>query len=303
MAMQPLICRSAAMREVARRIERAAQADSPVLIWGEEGVGKKMVATTIHNRSRRRDRPMLVVPTAHEPERDMEEELFGSAEHAGRLADAAGGTLLIDEIAGLPLTVQARLLHATETRYVAGARHAIGRPVDFRLKATTCREPAKCVERRVLRRDLYYRLAVITIRVPALRERREDIPALVRRLIAEVCAVRNRPAPAVDPALMQYFIESPWPGNGRQLRECIEAAIEDDGSTVLTKDRLASCFLQEAGDPGPATWDETIDTLNDLQRQAVLHALAARDGNRTQAARALGISVRTLQRKLRQWGM
>ena len=288
------------MLEAARRIERAGRADSPVLIWGEDGTGKKLVAETIHRRSRRADAPLVVLATEKCRGQSAEDELFGTAEQPGRLAAAAGGTLLIDEITGLSPTGQAKLLDAAEGRYLAELQDSAGQSIDSRLMVTTRHEIAESVKRGALREDLYYRLAVVTIRIPPLRQRKEDIPGLVEQMLNEICAAGDRPVPAVAPELMQYLIERPWHGNGQELRDCLDAILAEGDADVLTMNQLPP-WAHRGGGPGNANQERQIDTLAELERAAVMQALKVHQGNRTQAARTLGISVRTLQRKLRQW--
>lgn len=289
------------MLKVARRIERAAQADSPVLIWGEKGVGKKLVAGMIHRRSRRGDSPLVIVSTQRSSGQSAEDKLFGAAGQPGRLATVAGGTLLIDEITGLAPTGQARLLAAVEGRRVAKAGNSAGQPIDFRLMATTRHELTASVERGAVREDLYYRLSVVTIRVPPLRERKEDIPCLVRQMLGELCAAHGKRVPAVDPELMARLLEGSWPGNGCEVRDCLKEMLQREDAEVLEMDHLRASFSGNGKGSTDSLSTERIKTLADLERAAVRRALEVHQGNRTQAARALGISVRTLQRKLRHW--
>jgi len=299
--VHPLICKSTAMLEVAKRIERAAQADSPVLIWGEKGVGKKLVAEMIHRQSRRGDAPLVIVSTENSGGQSVEDELFGTAEQPGRLPTTAGGTLLIDEIAGLPPTGQAKLLAAAEGRYVSQRKDSSRQPIDFRLMATARNELAESVERGTLREDLYYRLSVVTIRVPPLRERKEDIPYLVQQMLGELCATRDKQVPAADPKLTEYLVRRAWPGNGHELRNCLDRMVSTEDSERLDVNDLHGSFCEDGRDSTGLPWAERVDTLADLERAAVMRALKVHQGNRTQAAKALGISVRTLQRKLRHW--
>jgi DNA-binding NtrC family response regulator len=299
--VDPLICKSTAMAEVVRRIERAARADSPVLIWGEKGVGKKLVAELIHRQSRRGGGPLVIVSTRKNRAASAEDVLFGGAGQLGRLVAAEGGTLVIDEIAGLGRTGQAKLLAAAEGRHVAELEDSVGQPVDFRLMATSRSDLAASVGRRRVREDLYYRLSVVTIRVPPLRERQADIPWLVLQMIDELCAARDRPAPAVDLDLMERLTERPWPGNGHELRDVLgEMLLWEDGET-LRVDHLDGRFTGDGKDSGNSSSAMEFDTLADMERMAVMRALKAHQGNRTQTARSLGISVRTLQRKLKHW--
>lgn len=299
--MRSLICKSSAMLEVARRIERAAQADSPVLIWGEKGTGKKLVAELIHRQSRRGRAPLVVFSAADAAGRSAEEALFGTSEQPGALATAAGGTLLIDEIIGLPRAAQAKLLEAAERWHRAGLRNSDPRRIGFRLMATTRYSLSESVQRRALREDLSYRLAVVTIRVPSLRERKDDIPSLVRHILAECCAAHGRPVPSVERELMRYLVAHSWPANVGGLRDSLNKMVLAEDADVLTVDHLRGGFFDGRSAPANSPSPERIETLADLERAAVMRALKARQGNRTQAAKALGISVRTLQRKLKHW--
>jgi len=299
------------MLKVLDRIRRAAQVDSPVLIWGEEGTDKTLIAETIHRQSRRARRPFVVVRPKETPEALVEEEMPGSPERPaeavapacrGHLASAQGGTLLIDEITELPRTCQAKLLEAAEGRRSAGSEHSNGQQLEFRLMATTRHEPSESVERGAVRADLYYRLAVVTIRAPSLRERREDIPCLVRHFLAERSRQRDKPVPRVDPELMRYFVEHPWPGNVRQLRDWLNMMLLAEDPETLGVDHLRAAFSDPEPTPNDSLPEGRIGTLAELERAAVMQALKLCRGNRTHAAKALGISLRTLQRKLRQWG-
>lgn len=301
-----MICKSIAMHDVARRIERAALADCPVLIWGEAGSGKRFVAQTIHRRSRRGGGPWVIVPspdagTKGAPGPTAEVELFGTADRPGKLALAEGGTLLIEEITRLPRTVQAKLLHVMEGRRLFTPEDAARASIDFRLVATTRGDPAESVRRGTLREDLRYHLGVVTIHLPPLRERRDDIPDLILRLLAQMSSEAGTPVPRVEPQLMQFAADHPWPGNVAQLRDCIEIMVRESDAPTLSSQHLRAALAENGAPFRGAPSNEQVATLAGLERAAVLHALEIHEGNRTRAARSLGISVRTLQRKLRNW--
>ncbi len=304
-----LMERSEGMREVVRRIDRAAQADCPVMIWGERGSGKQRIAETIHWKSRRSCGPLVVLrpeagPEKRAPARLLEDELFGTSRQPGQLAAAAGGTLVIDEITGLPHTAQARLVKATER----GDLLALNSPeslakqqIDVRLMATTQFDLVESVRRGILREDVPYRLGVVTIHVPPLRERREDIPGLVGYLLTELCSAAGRPVPSLEPEFLQAVADHPWPGNVRQLRDCLARMMRENSSPVLTGSDLRSA-IAEGGPNGLAPLPEhKVIPLAGLEREAVMQALEVHGGNRTRAAQSLGISVRTLQRRLARW--
>ena len=233
-----LLGKSAAMLDVVRRIAPAARVDSPVLIWGEKGTGKKLVAEVIHRQSRRGWGPLVTVRAEYASASQLEKELFGAADQLGALAAAQGGTLLIDGITEIPRTAQARLLRAVESKRLAEVRDPAGHPIDFRLMATARRRLSECVQRGTIREDLYYQLAVVTIHVPSLRERKEDIPLLVQQMLGELSAACGRPVPHVEPDLMRYFVQCPWLGNGPELRNCLKTMFEAGESGVLRMNHL-----------------------------------------------------------------
>jgi len=291
------------MKEVARRIERAACADSPVLIQGDKGVGKKLVAQAIHLRSQRSDGPLIVVSTEDGEVESIELELFGTGVTPGSLARASGGTLLIDEITEVPPVTQAKLLDAVEGRLVNKPDDPAGQPLDFRFMATTRHSVLRSIEQGALREDLFYRLSVVTISVPSLQDRKEDFPELVEQILGEICAAHDKPVPSVEPKLMDYLVERSWPGNAAELKQWLTRMVrgEETGRLETIGGDNPASFSK---DDGTETLTASrIDTLAEIERAAVKRALQAHDGNRTQAAKALGISVRTLQRKLKHWGV
>jgi DNA-binding NtrC family response regulator len=290
------------MLDVVRRIGRAAQVDSPVFIWGEKGAGKKLAAAMIHRRSRRGRGPWVTVCTEGMTDPQLEEKLFGTMGQPGALMAANGGTLLIDQITGLSPMVQAKLFYAAEGGYLGRRRDSVGQSTDFRLMATSHQELSESVERGTVREDLYYWLSVVSIHIPPLRERKEDIPLLVQQVLGDLCAARGKAVPGVEPELMRCLAERPWPGNGCELRDCLAAMLGGEEARSLGLRHLfSSSGAQVEG--GLADQDGRIDTLADVERTAITWALQVHQGNRTEAAKSLGISVRTVQRKLRQWGI
>jgi DNA-binding NtrC family response regulator len=295
------------MREAARRIQRAGGADCPVLIWGEPGSGRKFVAEIIHRLSRRAGHPIVLLRTQDQTEEGiagwlLDDDHSGPSQHSGRLAATAGGTLLVDEVTGLSPTIQAKLLGALEHRRRLALENFSDAPADFRLMAATRFDPSESVQRGLLREDLYYRLGVVTIQVPPLRQRREDVPELVRGLLAERADAAGRPVPSLAPELIQYALEYSWPGNVRELRDCLETILRASDARMLTEDDLRRAISHgESTGSSTAAQERPIPSLADQEHAAVMQALEAHQGNRTRAARTLGISVRTLQRRLRRW--
>jgi DNA-binding NtrC family response regulator len=237
--VRPLFCKSDAMLEVARRIERASQVHCPVLICGEPGAGKKLTAEAIHQQSPRAGRPLVVVRSEHALQRFLSDiRVASDARSSGVVGNAPVGTLVVEEIAGLTRRAQARLLHVAERRRANGSLYLQERTADFRLLATTRYDPVESVVRGVLREDMPYRLGVLTIDIPPLRERQEDIPFLVRHMLAKSCAVRGKLIPSVDSELMQFLVEQPWPGNGRQLDTLMRQILPENDVSALKMEHL-----------------------------------------------------------------
>jgi DNA-binding NtrC family response regulator len=217
----------------------------------------------------------------------------------GRFEAAHRGTIFIDEIGDFALSSQAKLLRALENRTITPIGSNDDKEVDVRVVAATSRDLEEMVADGDFREDLYYRLNVITIPLPPLRVRRDDIPLLVQHFLRRFCESNNRPLLTLDSDLLQFFQTYDWPGNVRQLRNCVESMVVMAANETLTIDDLPSTISD-----GPSNGDMAIPagtTLEQLERTAVEQALEQFDGNRTQAAEALGISVRTLQRKLKAW--
>lgn len=310
----PLVARSPAMLEVFDRIRRVAQTDSIVLILGESGTGKELAAAAIHRHSQRASGPYVAVNMAAIPPHLVESELFGHVRGAftgatdarvGRFQVASGGTIFIDEIGDFEPTAQAKLLRVLENYTVCpiGSNEEI--PVDVRVVAATSRHLPDLVARGQFREDLYYRLNVVSIQLPPLRERVEDIPLLAETFLRESAQTCGRGAIELDPELMAYFLRYPWPGNVRQLRNVIFSMVVMARGTQLTLADLPP-DMQPGHVPPPAARSSpsaaTLE-LEAIERSHILATLQAHGGNRTHAAAALRISVRTLQRKLKAWGL
>ncbi len=315
---------SRAMRPVLRLIERLAPSDLPVLVMGESGVGKELVAREIHRRSRRAGGPFVDLNCAAIPDTLLESELFGYEKGAftgadkgrsGLLEAADGGTLFLDEIGELPGGLQVKLLRVLETMtfFRVGGRRKI--TVDVRLVAATNRDLATESREGRFRADLYYRINAGTIVVPPLRERREEILVLARAFLEQVDG-RLELAPETEKALLAYD----WPGNVRELRNVVErAALLARGGVVRPEDlpreivapRLPGPGTVSAGgppastapDPGSAGGAPTRATLQELERQRIREVLDQVHWHRGRAAEILGISVRTLYRKIKAYGL
>jgi transcriptional regulator with GAF, ATPase, and Fis domain len=300
--------RSEPMRAMLKLVDRVTASDVPVLLWGESGTGKELVARAIHKNGPRGGRPFVSENCGSVPESLLESTLFGhvkgaftgaSATRAGLFDVADGGTLLLDEIGEMPLTMQTKLLRVLqngEVRPVGGER---SRHVDVRVIGATHRDLEAMVAAGTFREDLFYRLNVVSVRVPPLRERPEDIPLLVNRFVVKHAAGRTV---KVTRGAMDRLTAFPWPGNVRQLENEVRRAL------VLADERIDVCELSEdvaRGGPGAAReaglgLKARVDAL---EMQLVKDALAKTNGNQTRAAEVLGISRFGLQKMMRRLGI
>jgi DNA-binding NtrC family response regulator len=306
----PIIGRSRAMQDVFDRIRRAATTDGIVLILGESGTGKELVAAAIHRESRRKNGPYVAVNMAAIPRELVESELFGHVRGAftgasdariGRFEIASGGTIFIDEIGDFEPVAQAKLLRVVETYTVCPVGSNEDIHVDVRIVAATSRNLQELVAKGEFREDLYYRLNVVVIRLPPLRDRPEDIPLLADVFLRESAEACGRGAMTFDHDLRMFLTRQPWPGNVRQLRNLVFSMVVMAREDVLKLSDLPPEFV-EGFSPSPEAMSSQQD-LEAIERTAILATLDAHGGNRTHAAAALRISVRTLQRKLKAWGL
>ena len=300
-----MIGNSPAWRQVLSKVQRVLDVDVPVLITGESGTGKELVARAIHDHGIRRTQPFVSVNCSALPAGLIESELFGHVRGAftgaagdkkGLVEAAHGGTLFLDEIADLPLELQPkilRLLQEKEYRRVGDTRN---RAADVRIVAATNKDPKTETAAQRLREDLYFRLNVVGIHLPPLRERKEDIAVLAEHFLRWSASEHRRPVTAIQPAALSVLIQNPWPGNVRELRNTMErAVILSTGSTLTMEDVVLETSLGTSRQPSGST-------LEDLERGIIEAALAANDGNRTRTAEQLGVSLRWLQYRLKEWG-
>lgn len=307
--IEPLAAHSRAMMGVLEQARRAAGNDAPVLISGEAGVGKRMLAKAIHEHSRRSGGPWVQFLVASIPKEEQQQALFGQVrsgssngtiETAGRVEAASGGTLMIDEVADLSAEAQTRLLSLIEHGRFCPLGGASQRTVDVRVLACTRHSLEERVHRGEFREDLFYRLNETHLRMPTLRDRREDIPELVLYFQKRAAEQTGRAKPRVTPSLMDHLQGLAWPGNVRQLRNCVETMTVMAAGDTLTREDLST--MTEDHDHGNSSLNIPPGmTLEQLERVAIEQSLETHHGNRTHAAAALGISVRTLQRKLKAW--
>ena len=306
--MNELVARSEAMREAVRLAERVAATDANVLVTGESGAGKDALALHLHARSPRASGPFVRIDCASLPAELLEAELFGyergaftgaTAAKPGRLEAAHKGTLVLDEIAHLPRDAQAKLLRVIERREFErlGGRKTVR--VDARLLALTNVDLDDAVRRRAFREDLFYRLNVVRIHVPPLRERREDVTALAERFLSAYAAKHGRPARRFDGAALAALAAYDFPGNVRELANVVErAVIVSDGREVGARD-LPEAVLAAAGNRARR---ERRPTLAELEDEYIQEVLAASRGNKSEAARVLGISRKNLYERLARQG-
>lgn len=295
-----------AVREM---IDKLARSQAPVYISGESGSGKELAARLIHRQSARGAASFVPVNCGAIPETLMESEFFGYRKGAFTGADsdregffqaANGGTLFLDEVADLPLAMQVKLLRAIQERRVRKVGSAAEEPVDVRIICATHRNLRECVDAGRFRQDLYYRLAVIELRMPSLRERSEDVPALVDSLLQRIA---GSPRPRVTEAAMVALAGYPFPGNVRELENILERAIALRSSEYIDVADLQLEPEVDAGAPAGRAGETLDDTLNRIERQAILDALSKTGGNRTAAARLLGVTFRSLRYRIERLGI
>ncbi|MCX7848559.1 MAG: sigma-54 dependent transcriptional regulator [bacterium] len=315
-----IVSASPAMEHVLNLAARVADSASSILICGETGVGKELVARAIHMASPRRDRPFVAVNCSALNEHLLESELFGHEKGAftgaissriGRFEHAAGGTLFLDEIGDLPPSVQVKLLRALQEKTIERVGSNTPITVDVRLIAATHRNLTQEMAAGRFREDLYYRLNVVTIWVPPLRERREDIPVLAHRFLEACTRDRHKLVKGFTPEAMDILTRYHYPGNVRELQNAVERAV------LLTRtEYIQPCDLPEnflvGGPYEPLAGHAAItlplatnlpEAVERLEKAIVLHALKETGGNQTRAARRIGISEKSVRDRLKKWGL
>jgi len=316
-----LMAPSPAMSAVVDSIRRVAKSNLTVLITGETGTGKELVARAVHQESERRDMPFIAVDCGALPENIIESELFGYHRGAFTGADrqkpgyfeaAEGGTLFLDEVGNLPSATQIKLLRVIQERELRPLGSVQSSPLDVRLLAATNEKLEAGIPTAQFRADLYYRLAEFSITVPSLRERREDLPMLARRFMEEAALELGRPICSIAPAALETLAAHSWPGNIRELRNVMRNAVVQCQGVVIELDhvRLAMGSI-ERPEIAPAS-DATVsppmplrkirdEALATVERKAIADALRFTNGNKAAAARLLEVDVKTLYSKLRQY--
>ncbi len=288
--------------------ERAAAADATVLILGESGTGKELFARLVHDRSRRRTGPFATINCAAITETLLESELFGHEKGAftgavktqpGKVETAAGGTLFLDEIGEISGALQAKLLRFLQDRSFFRVGGTKPRTVDARIVAATNRDLAKAIKAGQFREDLYYRLSVVALTIPPLRDRRADIPAIARHLLERARTRIGKPVREFAPAAMDALTAYAWPGNVRELENVVErAVILSDGASIE-----AAALPAEVRSPSSAPAGELPINLDEMEKLCVQRALQRTGGKKGEAAQLLGISWPTLNKKLKDYGI
>ena len=298
------------MRRICEVVDQIANANVSVLICGESGTGKEVIARMIHEASNRKDKPFVAVNCAAVPGALLESELFGHEKgsftgahqrHTGKFEQANGGTLLLDEITETEPALQAKLLRALQEREIERIGGTGPIAVDTRIIATTNRDIGAAVKDGSFRQDLYYRLNVIKLVVPPLRERHRDIEALAESFLKQFSLQFNRPSVRFSYDAMAKLVKYPWPGNVRELQNTVQRAVlMSQNEVILPKDiPLTSLTTSDTTD-----WIKTLPLgrpMRDVERCFIIETLKYHNGNRTHAAKTLGISLRTLRNKINEF--
>ena len=310
-----IIGNSPPIRQLIATMKQIAPSPIPVLITGESGTGKELVAQALHNNSKRSKKQFAPLNCAGLSESILEDELFGHVRGAftgaekdrqGRFEYAHGGTLFLDEVGDMPKAMQAKLLRVLESGEVVRVGSNEPRHVDVRLVSATNRDLAEMVKQGEFREDLFFRIKGVELRLPALRERREDIPLLTRHFVAHFAKQMEREVPAVAEDVQMRLMQHDWPGNVRQLMNVIQnMVVIADGDTLEPRHlppEIAQAAPGSEGE-GSAKFSGGGMSLDQLEKQAIRDALRTTAGNREQAAKMLGIGERTLYRKLKEYGL
>lgn len=296
------------IEELMKTVERIARTNAPVLILGENGTGKELIANAIHRNSLRKDAPFVMVNLGGISTSLFESEMFGHSkgaftgavsERKGRFEMADKGTIFLDEIGDLSQDCQVKLLRVLQQHTFERLGESRARKTDIRAICATNADLTRMVKEHTFREDLFYRINLITLRIPPLRERRDDIPLLVRHFIESAASSHNIPQPEISSEAMDYLVRLPYPGNVRQLKNMVERAV-----LMCADNRIEKSDFESFGEQ-----QETITasvagaTLEDLEKTAIIEALQKYDGNLSKVATALGITRQSLYRKIEKHGL
>jgi DNA-binding NtrC family response regulator len=308
------VFKSKVMQEMEELIGAMAPSDANVLITGESGVGKEVVANVIHTKSRRAGKPLVKLNCAAFPQTMIESELFGYVKGAftgamndfpGMIAEASGGTLFLDEISEMPADLQTRFLRVLQEREYRSLGSTRMLKADFRVITATNRPIAQALAENRLRSDLYYRINTFQIEVPPLRERKEDIPPLVNTFVQRFAKQLGKAEPTITPEAFQKLLDYSWPGNVRELQNAIEYAVVLARNDIIgIKELPAEIQLPPALQTSPAPVRRSgVASLDDMERETILQALTQTHGNKKKAAELLGIQRPTLYNKMKRYAI
>ncbi|ARK11430.1 sigma-54 dependent transcriptional regulator [Fibrella sp. ES10-3-2-2] len=306
------IAQSAAMRQIAETIERVAPTDANILILGENGTGKDVLAREVHRLSNRRDKPFVCADLGALPDSLFESELFGHVrgaftdardDRAGRFEEAQGGTIFLDEIGNVGLAQQARLLTVLQQRQVTRVGSNKPRNVDVRLICATNADLTARVIDRSFRQDLLYRINTIELHIPPLRQRPDDIGPLAEHFLRIYRKQYNRPVGQISPDLIRHLKQYTWPGNVRELQHAIERAVILARGTTLTPDDFFFGSSPSAMQSGGALPGNDTLQIEDMERRMIQQAMQKHGGNITDVARELGLSRQALYRRMEKYGL
>lgn len=295
------------LTELLSTVERIAPTDAPVLILGENGTGKELIANAIHANSRRRANPFVMVNLGGISQTLFESEMFGHAKGAftgavaarkGRFEMADKGTIFLDEIGDLDMSCQVKLLRVLQQHTFEPLGESRTRKVDIRVVCATNADLSAMVGERTFREDLYYRINLITLHVPALRDRRDDIPLLVRHFISRSASENGLPVPEIAGEAMDYLCRLPYSGNIRQLRNMVERAVLIGGARLER-----NVFASQPGVEEAVRDSKALGSLVETEKSMIEEALRQSEGNMTQASRILGITRQTLYRRMEKYGI
>lgn len=299
---------SRVMQNIRDLVEKVSASDSTVLISGESGTGKELIARAIHHSSPRRTMPFVTVDCGTLVENLFESELFGhvrgsftgaTATKHGRLELANGGTVFFDEIGNIGLNAQSKLLRIIQEREIIKIGSNEAMHIDIRIVAATNKDLARLIHEGLFRDDLFYRLSVVPLHLPPLRERSEDIPALAHHFLKKYTARRNKSVRDISKSALKTLVSYDWPGNVRELENAIERAVVlTDGAVIRPEDLYYYGF-----DTGSAISPAALKTLEDVEKEHIVKTIRSFNGNKSRAASVLGVDRKTLRRKMKKFGI
>jgi two-component system, NtrC family, response regulator HydG len=307
-----IIGNSPKMQKVLTTVNQISGTTATVLITGESGTGKELIAKTIHNNSPRKNNSLVVLNSAAIPENLLESELFGHEKGAftgalyqrkGKFEHAHRGTLFLDEVGDMPLSTQVKLLRVIEDGIITRVGSNESTEVDVRLVAATNQDLDKLIKEGKFREDLFFRLNVVSIKLPPLRERVEDIPLLIDAFLRELSQVHKKQVSCISPDAKKILYRYSWPGNVRELRNCIESMIVVNMKDILDIEAIPDHILQRSSKEHASACLVAGMTVDEAEKELIRNTLASVNGNREEASKLLGIGERTLYRKIDRYGL